>query len=181
MTKVVITGVSGSLGRFLAEDFLARGYEVVGVSRTDPEIAGIEHISHDLTEEFAGELGADWAVINCAAITRDGNSRALEQANVAITQNALRLTRGPFVQVSTSSVYDLRGPSIRVVESAATGEYGFLNSYSRSKFVTHRSGRPSRLKSQRSIPMLPLGTPWSSSAVPLTSPLSIRWPRPSLT
>ncbi len=138
MTKVVITGVSGSLGRFLAEDFLDRGYEVVGVSRTDPEIAGIEHISHDLNEEFAGELDADWAVINCAAITRDGNSRALEQANVAITQNALRLTRGPFVQVSTSSVYDLRGPSIRVEESAATGEYGFLNSYSRSKFVTEK-------------------------------------------
>ncbi len=138
MTKVVITGVSGSLGRFLAEDFLARGYEVIGMSRTNPEISGVEHIAHDLNEEFVGTLDPQAAVINCAAITRDGNSRALEQANLAITQNALRLTRGPFVHVSTSSVYDLRGPSICVEESAATGEYGFLNSYSRSKFATEK-------------------------------------------
>lgn len=138
MTKVLITGVSGSLGRFLAQDFLARGYEVIGMSRTNPEISGVEHIAHDLKDAFVGRLDPQVAVINCAAITRDGNSRALEQANMDITQNALRLTRGPFVQVSTSSVYDLRGPSIRVEEAEATADYGFLNSYSRSKFASEK-------------------------------------------
>jgi len=144
VSQVVITGVSGSLGSFMAADFVRRGYEVVGVSRTNPEISGVRHIAHDLLEplEFgsalASSLSQTAAVINCAAITRDGNSRQLEQANLEITQNALRLTLGPFVQVSTSSVYDLRGPSIRVEESAATGEYGFLNSYSRSKFACEK-------------------------------------------
>ena len=144
MSQVVITGVSGSLGSFMAADFVRRGYEVVGISRTNPEIAGVRHIAHDLTERLVLDASASLlfsqsaAVINCAAITRDGNSRQLEQANLEITQNALRLTGGPFVQVSTSSVYDLRGPSIRVEESTATGEYGFLNSYSRSKFACEK-------------------------------------------
>ena len=128
----------------MAADFVRRGYEVVGISRTDPEIAGVRHIAHDLTERFAFDPSAPLpfsqsaAVVNCAAVTRDGNSRQLEQTNHSITLNALRLTGGPFVQVSTSSVYDLRGPSIRVEESAATGDYRFLNSYSRSKFATEK-------------------------------------------
>lgn len=144
MNQVVITGVSGSLGSFMAADFVRRGYEVVGISRTDPEIAGVRHIAHDLTERLAFDPSAPLpfsqsaAVVNCAAVTRDGYSRQLEQTNHSITLNALRLTGGPFVQVSTSSVYDLRGPSIRVEESAATGDYGFLNSYSRSKFATEK-------------------------------------------
>lgn len=141
MKQVVITGVSGSLGSFLATDLLERGYKVVGISRTDPGIEGLAHVAHDLQTPLPANranFGADWPVVNCAAVTRDGHSRQLEQANLAITQNALRLTYGPFVQISSSSVYDLTGPSVKVTEGQATGNYKFLNSYARSKFQTEQ-------------------------------------------
>ena len=144
--RVVITGVSGSLGSFLAADLVSRGYQVLGVSRTDPKIPGVRHISQDLTLPFDASMGlsavpkdfSDCAVINCAAVTRDGWSSSLETDNLAITRNALLLSSGPFLQVSSSSVYNLAKPSVKVTEAEATGLYPFLNSYSKSKFETER-------------------------------------------
>ena len=138
MSKVVITGVSGSLGTYLAANLLGRGYEVVGISRTNPEIAGVRHVSQDLTKPSGIRFDSDWTVVNCAAVTRDGWSRELESQNLEITRNALALGGGAFVQVSSSSVYNLCKPSMVVTEDEAPGEYEFLNSYSRSKFETEK-------------------------------------------
>ena len=144
--RVIITGVSGSLGSFLAADLVSRGYQVLGVSRTDPRISAVRHLSLDLTLPVDSSMGlsgmpedfADSVVINCAAVTRDGWSSSLEAQNLAITRNALLLSSGPFLQVSSSSVYNLSKPSVKVTEAEATGLYPFLNSYSRSKFETER-------------------------------------------
>ena len=75
--RVVITGVSGSLGSFLAADLVSRGYQVLGVSRTDPKIPGVRHLSLDLTLPSDASMGlsavpeefSDCVVINCAAVT----------------------------------------------------------------------------------------------------------------
>lgn len=143
--RLIIAGVSGSLGRYLANHLLIDGHEVIGISRRDPEIEGITHIAHDL--RLARDLGfsSDSIVINAAAVTRDGVNRQVFNANLEIARNCISLTRGPQLLVSSSSVYDLRKPSVSVREIEATGNYPFLNSYSESKFRSELLYRESGL------------------------------------
>lgn len=141
MTKILVTGVSGSLGSFLAQKLVANGYEVVGVSRSNPGLEGVSHISHDLTKPADFHFGKEWTILNCAAITRDGLDPRLENDNCAITATALGIGTGHFIHVSSSSVYDLSKPSIAVNEDQATGDYRFLNSYSSSKFASEMQVR----------------------------------------
>tara|TARA_B100000767_G_scaffold273993_2_gene305730 strand:- start:3152 stop:3859 length:708 start_codon:yes stop_codon:yes gene_type:complete len=58
---LVITGASRGIGRATAKLFLAANYKVVNISRRDPEIKGVHHISADLAEpqwasSIAGQL-----------------------------------------------------------------------------------------------------------------------------
>lgn len=144
--RVLIAGVSGSLGRHLAGQLRFEGHEVVGISRTDPKIDGVKHVSHDLREPLDLKYFSDWVLINSAAVTQDGFSRKILDSNLAIAKNCLALTNGPQILVSSSSVYDLRKPSLGVREDEASGDYPFLNSYSESKFVSEtlyrESGKP---------------------------------------
>ncbi len=136
--KIVIAGVSGSLGSHLAKQLINAGHEVTGLSRTDPGISGLNFIAQDLTRPVKlGQL-TDSIVINSAAVTRDGFSRDLVEANLAIARNCLSISSGPQILVSSSSVYDLRKASIRVTTAEATGTYPFLNSYSQSKFESEQ-------------------------------------------
>lgn len=132
--KIAVAGVSGSLGGHLAKHLLASGHEVIGISRNDPGISGIEFISHDLTKPIKLEHLQDAVVINSAALTRDGFSNEVLSTNLDIARNCLALSSGPQILVSSSSVYDLRKPSIQITTDEATGTYPFLNSYSKSKF-----------------------------------------------
>ena len=136
--KVVIAGVSGSLGTHLAKHLISEGHKVTGISRTNPEIAGLEFIAHDLTEALRLEHLDDAVVINSAAITKDGFSSEVLDINLAIARNCLSISTGPQILVSSSSVYDLRKPSIGVNTQEATGNYPFLNSYSKSKFESEQ-------------------------------------------
>jgi len=136
--KVVIAGVSGSLGTHLAKHLISEGHKVTGISRTNPEISGLEFIAHDLTKPLELEHLDDAVVINSAAITKDGFSSEVLEINLAIARNCLSISNGPQILVSSSSVYDLRKPSIGVTTQEATGNYPFLNSYSKSKFESEQ-------------------------------------------
>ena len=136
--KVVLTGVSGSLGTYLARHLISAGYQVTGISRTNPEIPGLEYIGHDLTKPVKISELEDAVVINSAAITRDGFSAEVLENNLAIAKNSLAISEGPQLLVSSSSVYDLTKPSIAVKTAEATGNYLFLNSYSKSKFESEQ-------------------------------------------
>ena len=136
--KIVIAGVSGSLGTHLAKHLIAAGHDVTGLSRNDPGISGLNFIAHDLTKPVKrGQLNGS-LVINSAAVTRDGFSRELLNTNLAIARNCLSISSGPHILVSSSSVYDLRKASIRATTEQASGAYPFLNSYSRSKFESEK-------------------------------------------
>lgn len=50
MKRVIITGVSGSLGSEVAKLFIKKGFAVIGISRTKPNLK-IEHIKTDLKKE----------------------------------------------------------------------------------------------------------------------------------
>ncbi len=136
--KIVIAGVSGSLGTHLAKHFLDAGHDVTGISRHDPGISGLNFIAHDLTQPVAFGRLNDSVVINSAAVTQDGFSKDVLSTNLAIARNCLSISSGPHIFVSSSSVYDLRRASIQVRPEEATGRYPFLNTYSRSKFESEQ-------------------------------------------
>ena len=136
--RILIAGVSGTLGSYLAKQLIGSGHEVAGISRIDPGISGLEFISHDLTKPIKVHDLKESIVINSAAVTRDGFSHQILSTNLAIATNCLAISSGPQILVSSSSVYDLRKPSVQVTTDQATGRYPFLNSYSKSKFESEQ-------------------------------------------
>jgi 2-alkyl-3-oxoalkanoate reductase len=138
---VIVTGATGTVGTHLTQALIDAGWHPIRISRTTPNpIAGSVHFAVDLANSSnpLPYFGADVPVINCAAITKDGYDPTLEIDNLTITENALKLSAGPLIHVSSSSVYNLNKPSITVNETEATGNYAFLNSYSRSKWHTEQ-------------------------------------------
>lgn len=136
--RILIAGVSGTLGSYLAKQLIGSGHEVAGISRIDPGISGLEFISHDLTKPIKVHDLKESIVINSAAVTRDGFSHQILSTNLAIATNCLAISSGPQILVSSSSVYDLRKPSVQVTTDQATGRHPFLNSYSKSKFESEQ-------------------------------------------
>ncbi|NUJ97565.1 SDR family oxidoreductase [Candidatus Gracilibacteria bacterium] len=76
MKKIIIMGASSGLGLELSKVFMEKGYEVIGLSRTKPELA-ITHIPIDFTDKesiiIAGkkikEKYSDFScIISCAGI-----------------------------------------------------------------------------------------------------------------
>jgi len=113
--EVVVTGVTGSVGSYLARRLTNQGVRVIGVSRGEFRHPGVEHVALDLANPDAllPNFG-NAPLINCAAITRDGWDTELEARTRVMTESALALTDGPVVHISSSSVYDLTGPSVLV-------------------------------------------------------------------
>ena len=158
LDTVVITGASGTLGSFLTRELLASGVNVIGVCRTPPKSTAVAttarntvalqagtftHAEADLTSDSIGLNYEDLPVIHCAASVRDGWDIKVLVDNLAMTRAMLRLSTGPIVHISSSSVYDLTKPSREVHEDEATGDYRFLNSYSEAKWHTEELVRQS--------------------------------------
>lgn len=73
----VITGASDGLGLALAKLLVTKGEKVVSLSRSKPDVAGVDHILCDLTNEGSINTAADallaipdklTALINCAGV-----------------------------------------------------------------------------------------------------------------
>lgn len=145
--EVVVTGVTGSVGSYLARRLTNQGVRVIGVSRGEFRHPGVEHVALDLANPDAllPNFG-NAPLINCAAITRDGWDTELEARTRVMTESALALTDGPVVHISSSSVYDLTGPSVLVAEEEVVRGHRFLNSYSFAKWKSEEqvagAGRP---------------------------------------
>lgn len=136
MTTIVVTGASGFVGRNLSKHLIKQGHEVVGLSRTDPHIEGLNFIPTDLTNR--ANLPSEFriaTVVHCAALTSDGKSPDFAKINHLGTVNALQLNpEGKFIHLSSSSIYDLGKSSELVRESEFSyGKYKFYNDYSASK------------------------------------------------
>lgn len=97
MAKVVVFGVTGYAGGAIASELIARGHEVVGVSRSSAEApAGVRALAGSLFDEaFVRELasGAQHIVVALPAAPRGEGDHALIDAlpvlsRVAIAENA---------------------------------------------------------------------------------------------
>ena len=158
MKKIIITGVTGFVGRHLAEEFAVRGYHVIGVSRSKPHMERIEWFKSDLGERGLGVLPKEYwdvPVVHCAALASDGKlSPAFTKANIQGTLNALQLAPdGRFIHISSSSIYDLSKPSQRLTEEEfSISKYKFYNGYGYTKAIAEQIV----LQSKREIPAVTL-------------------------
>jgi nucleoside-diphosphate-sugar epimerase len=104
MTRVVVTGGSGKLGRAVVEDLLSHGYDVVNVDASPPREPRCPYVRVDLTDygQTAEALsavddrfrGAD-AVVHLAAIPAPGltTNSATFANNAAATYNVFAAAR----------------------------------------------------------------------------------------
>jgi nucleoside-diphosphate-sugar epimerase len=133
---VLITGVSGFTGKAISRHLISEGHEVVGLSRTNPNVEGLHFIQADLTNaaSLPSEFRSD-TVIHCAALTKDGRGQQFTDINYGGTLNALNLNpEGKFIHLSSSSIYNMVKDSLFIEEDefSATA-YKFYNDYSRTK------------------------------------------------
>lgn len=132
--RIIVTGCSGFVGRNIVKTLLHKGFDVIGFSRTNPQIERLQFIEFDLTDErkFNTDEFRHTTIINTAAITRGNDLRAYEETNYKAVLRLLGLNpEGKFIHISSSSIYDLGKPSNMTSEDefSLTG-YKLYNPYS---------------------------------------------------
>ncbi len=93
---LIITGASKGIGRATAALFVERGYRVMNLSRTDPELAGVEHVSIDLAASAwapaATAAATEFAAL-CAPLVLIHNAARLDSDTVGnVEPEAMRAT-----------------------------------------------------------------------------------------
>jgi len=134
MTKVLVTGGTGFLGRHLVAALRERGEDLRVLARAGSDVTGVEGegvevVRGDLTRRDDLERALDGVarVFNCAAEVRDGQDAERYQAvNFRAVETLLDLARARSVErvVHTSSYYAIgRSGPPRMPESHEADEY----------------------------------------------------------
>ena len=135
--RIIVTGCSGFVGRNTVRMLLQQGHHVVGFSRSNPNIEGLEFVQFDITnkDNFNTNQYSEATIINTAALTKNDKYGNFEQTNYSSVLNLLGLNpQGKFIHISSSSIYNLGKASEHVVESDfQVDEYRFYNPYSEYK------------------------------------------------
>ncbi|GAB4145050.1 MAG: NAD-dependent epimerase/dehydratase family protein [Candidatus Promineifilaceae bacterium] len=147
--KAFVTGGSGFIGRYLVRGLVARGYEVVGLARSEQSAAILRadgaQVAHgdilDVPSLRAGMIGCD-VVFHVAGWYKTGAAdwRNAEPINVNGTRNVLRtafeLDIPKIVYTSTVAVFgDTHGEMVD--ETYDSPEGPFLTEYDRTKWLAH--------------------------------------------
>ncbi|HEY1371547.1 MAG TPA: NAD(P)-dependent oxidoreductase [Candidatus Binatia bacterium] len=123
MTKIVVTGGSGMLGREVIRELLSHGFEVLSVDRAAPtkEICASEIVDLTRADEVAAAFGGADGVIHLGAYQAPGIVSDPEtfSNNVAASYNVLHAAAANGVG--------------RVVLASSTAAFGFL--YARKPFA----------------------------------------------
>ena len=59
--KVLITGCSGFIGKYVCKEFVESGYEVIGIDK-EPSDQEIRFFQHDLTTRFNEKIDVDYCI-----------------------------------------------------------------------------------------------------------------------
>ncbi|CAI6082755.1 NAD-dependent epimerase/dehydratase family protein [Cohnella sp. JJ-181] len=150
MTRALVTGATGSLGRAAALRLAGSGWEVTGVGRNAEagrrlEADGIAFRRIDIgrePEEIAEACADQDYVIHCAALSSPwGRYRDFEAANVAgtahVAAGCLRHGVRRLVHVSTPSVYFDYADRLLISETAALPRRP-VNAYAATKLIAER-------------------------------------------
>ena len=150
--RILLTGSNGFVGKRIAADALARGWEVVGLGRS-PSPAGpvSAYVRHDLSEPIppAAVPGTVDAVVHCAALASPwAPPSAFVAANVHGTRNVVAWAnaqarthgRPHLAYVSSSSVLYRDAHQEGLTEdSPVPPDHEQLNAYSRTKRIGERA------------------------------------------
>lgn len=143
--RVLVTGASGFLGRYVLADLAAHGHEVFAAGRNREVLAArVEpaNVVHGSLEDLAStKLPVD-AVIHCAALSTPwGRWEEFHRANVLGTQHAFAFARANhasrFVHISSPSIYAASADRLNIREHQVD-ETNRLNGYIRSKIAAER-------------------------------------------
>jgi len=168
MTKALVTGATGFLGRAAAIRLRELGWEVTGLGR-DPEAGrllvaqGISFLQADLRNREAIEracAGQDF-VIHCAALSSPwGRYRDFREINADGTEHVaagcLRHGVRRLVHVSTPSVYFDYGDRLNIAESAELPRKP-ANAYAATKLLAERAVTKASAQGLPSIILRPRG------------------------
>ena len=154
MRFAIVTGTSSGIGLALARGLVARGWQVLGISRRDPEIGGAyAHLSADLADPSSwksveARLGALFGkkpdrvgLVNNAADGSGGRAQNLDPAELArhFTLNAA----APLWLMGLVARKRPQGTPVRVVNvssGAATRAIPGLSAYCASKAALRMAG-----------------------------------------
>ena len=140
MSKVFVTGIAGFMGSHIADSYLNKGWEVVGIDsliggdlRNVPE--GAEFLKTDCLDRFTYDrlLAGSDLVYHCAATAYDGLSvfapayvyRNIAQATVEVATASVVAEVGRFVQCSSMARYgNLKAPFTENMRPEPDNPYG---------------------------------------------------------
>ena len=147
--KILVTGATGFLGKYVIDELLAHDYSIVAFGRNEKigkalEGERVQFIKGDLSsiEELRQAFQSVDAVVHAGALsTAWGPWKAFYQANVVGTQNVLDLCREyavkRLVYVSSPSIYAAGKDQLNIKESDDPIE-NHLNNYIRSKLASEK-------------------------------------------
>ena len=147
--KILVTGATGFLGKYVIEELLDHDYSIVAFGRNEKvgkalESERVQFVKGDLgsIDELRQAFQDIDAVVHAGALsTAWGPWKAFYQANVIGTQNVLTLCREFAVQrlvyVSSPSIYAAGKDQLNIKESDAPKQ-NHLNNYIRSKLASEK-------------------------------------------
>ena len=147
--KILVTGATGFLGKYVIDELLAHDYTIVAFGRNEKNGKALENdrvqfIKGDLSsiEELRQAFQSVDAVVHAGALSSAwGPWKAFYQANVVGTKNVLELCREyavkRLVYVSSPSIYAAGKDQLNIKESDAPKE-NHLNNYIRSKLASEK-------------------------------------------
>lgn len=165
MKKIIVTGGSGKAGRYIIEDLLSHGYEVINVDikhHVDSLGIPIEVDLSNLGQVYNVLAGAD-AVIHMAAIPRPRGytSQVVFENNSLSTYNVLEachdLNIRKVVIASSESIYGLAHGGPQYVPMDEEHPLTPIDSYALSKIVNEQSAHMFHRKSGMQIVSLRIG------------------------
>jgi nucleoside-diphosphate-sugar epimerase len=142
--RILLTGSNGFIGRRIAADATARGWQVVGLGRkATPSTEVAEYVSHDLRVPLTAGIEVD-AVIHAAALASpwaspDDYQRDNVEGTRHVREWAETHGRPRIAYVSSSSVLYRDADQLDLTEGSPTPpDGGQINAYSRTKLQGER-------------------------------------------
>lgn len=163
--RVLITGVSGFIGKRLAQRFLKMGYDVVGTGRSgapkDLTNIGYEQADLGRPEQCLHLLGRGFdTVIHCAGKAGAwGDFAGFERANVLATKNLLEASKSSgvkkFINISSPSIYFDYRDQLNLKENFLPPR--FSNAYAETKYLAEECVRKAHNPGMHTVSLRPRG------------------------